>query len=201
MNGLDHASADASSVTRIESPRIPLMSFSTKVPVSTLDSMDESNIRTNPFGQRSVVGTITLLKNCVVIWVGWGESEEVRNGHDKTKIYLQSVLGTGKPPQGHCTVVMPRATSYKGAFSAGPKDLPCSTIIGGGSTDAQMLATQMASRLSAKLSMAVFVSCQLTNEISSHSDESSSIPPLAAAAAEKEVIKVIKSELAAQICK
>ncbi|CAJ1946839.1 unnamed protein product [Cylindrotheca closterium] len=225
MNELDHASVDPSSVSKIESPRVPLMSFATKVPVSMLDSIDEITTRESPFGQRSVVGTITLLQNCVIVWVGWGESEEILHDHDISNLDLQSALGQsptvssqqnnrnlptntktrvslgkGKPPQGQCTVAMPRTIAYKGAFATGAKDLPCSQIIGGGSTDAQVLASQMASRLSAKLSMAIFVSCQLANGISAQSDQSSSVPPLAAAAAEKEIIKVIQSELAVQIC-
>lgn len=219
MNGLDHASADPSCVSRLEITRVPLMSFATKVPVSTLDQIA---IQANTFGQHSVVGTITMLQNCVIIWVGWGESEEVP--HDRVKMDLQSILvqsqissqddnwdlptssrtrvslENGKPAQGHCTVAMPRVTLYKGAFAAGPKDQPCSQVIGGGSTDDQVLSSQMASRLSAKLSMAIFVSCQLANEISTQSDEQSIVPPLAAAAAEEEIIKLVQSELAAKQC-
>jgi len=198
MNIVDHASIGPRSVSKIEPPRISLIPFAARAPSVTLDSMIDITTSAKSFRQHSVVGTITLLQNCVIIWVGWGDAEEIHHQDDSTKTDLQSVTWTGKPPQGHCTVAMPRASSYKGAFSDGLRELPSSQIIGGGSTDAQVLASQMASRLSAKLSMAVFVSCQLTSEVGTQSDESSRHPPLAAAAAEKEIFKALHSELAKQ---
>lgn len=197
MNSTDDA-IGSSPVSRIEPPRISLIPFASKVSELALDSTVETTTNATSFiGERSVVGTITLLTNCAIIWVGWGCAEESLHNGDRANMDLQPVLWTGKPPQGNCTVAMPRANSYKGAFAEGLREheLPSSQIIGGGSTDSQVLAAQMASRLCSRLSIAVFVSCQLTTDIGSQSDESSSLAPLAAAAAEKEISRLVKSEL------
>lgn len=99
-------------------------------------------------------------------------------------------------PKGQVVVAMPR-TSYKGAFGTGSKEASCSHIIGSANSDDQMLASQMASRLSTRSSMAVFVSCQLSS-INNGPDEwsegldSEMLSHLAAAAAEKEIWRILE---------
>jgi len=62
---------------------------------------------------------------------------------------------------GQLVVAMPR-TNYKGAFATGLKEASCSQLVGSASSEDQMLANQMASRLSLRSGMAIFVSCQLS---------------------------------------
>ena len=101
---------------------------------------------------------------------------------------------------GQLLVAMPR-TKYQGAFSS--KDAHCSQLIGGSSSDDQMIATQMATRLSTKLGQAVFVSCELSttdsSSVSSSSDEGwitgldrDMISQRAAALAEKKVWQLLQ---------
>jgi len=105
---------------------------------------------------------------------------------------------------------MPR-THYKGAFGTGSKEPSCSQIIGGSNSEDQMLATQMASRLTMRSGRAVFVSCQLASSSSSMTSSSHSdhfamgnvgegmdsdgmISYRAAALAEKEVWKILQEQ-------
>jgi hypothetical protein len=62
---------------------------------------------------------------------------------------------------GQLVVAMPR-TNYKGAFATGSKEPSCSQLVGSSSSEDQMLANQMASRLSSRSGMAIYVSCQLS---------------------------------------
>ena len=97
---------------------------------------------------------------------------------------------------GQLVVAMPR-TNFKGAFGTGSKEPSCSHIIGSESSDDQMLASQMASRLSLRSGMAVFVSCQLSS--GSHDPESwlsgmdsEMVSHRAAAMAEKEIWRILQ---------
>jgi len=63
---------------------------------------------------------------------------------------------------GQLVVAMPR-TNYKGAFATGSKEASCSQLVGSSSSEDQMLANQMASRLSSRSGMAIYVSCQLSS--------------------------------------
>ncbi len=100
---------------------------------------------------------------------------------------------------GQVVVSMPR-TSYKGAFGTGSKEPSCSQIIGSASSDDQMLASQMASRLTTRSGLAVFVSCQLSSSSSGDVDgsgwaggiDSEMMSHRAAAVAEKEVWKILQ---------
>jgi hypothetical protein len=63
---------------------------------------------------------------------------------------------------GQFLVAMPPKI-YKGAFaSSGRNNASCSQLIGSASSDDQMLASQMASRLSSRTNKAVLMSCQLS---------------------------------------
>jgi hypothetical protein len=96
-----------------------------------------------------IVGTITMLKNSAMIWMGWGNIQQ----HSPQQ--QQQPAASGVPNMGQLVVAMPR-TTYKGAFGV---DASTSQLLGGDSED-QMLGAQMASRLSAKLGYPMFVSCQ-----------------------------------------
>ncbi len=101
---------------------------------------------------------------------------------------------------------MPR-TNYKGAFGTGAKEPACSQMIGSLSSEDQMLGASMASRLSAKSGMAIYVSCQLSassgsssggsNDIDSWTSglDSDMISHRAAALAEKDIWKILKEHL------
>ena len=93
-------------------------------------------------------------------------------------------------------MAMPR-TSFKGAFGTGSKEASCSHIIGSASSDDQMLASQMASRLSTRSGMSVMVSCQLSSGGSDSGGwsaglDSEMISHRAAALAEKEIWRILQ---------
>lgn len=108
---------------------------------------------------------------------------------------------------GQLTVAMPR-TNYKGAFGTGAKEVSCSQLIGSASSEDQMLANQMASRLSMRSGMAIFVSCQLASSARTNNGsgnpgsfdpngwasglDSEMISHRAAALAEKEVWRILQ---------
>jgi hypothetical protein len=108
---------------------------------------------------------------------------------------------------GQLTVAMPR-TNYKGAFGTGAKEASCSQLIGSASNEDQMLAYQMASRLSTRSGMAIYVSCQLSSSAGPYGNGSNGsgfdpdgwdsgldfemISHRAAALAEKEVWRILQ---------
>eukprot|EP00545_Synedropsis_sp_CCMP1620_P007996 CAMPEP_0119029474 /NCGR_PEP_ID=MMETSP1176-20130426/40539_1 /TAXON_ID=265551 /ORGANISM="Synedropsis recta cf, Strain CCMP1620" /LENGTH=212 /DNA_ID=CAMNT_0006985819 /DNA_START=41 /DNA_END=679 /DNA_ORIENTATION=+ len=113
-------------------------------------------------GDAGIVGSVLLLKNSAMIWLGWGNIDTrttttttttSTDGDDST-----AVEGRGVPNMGQMTVAFPR-TKYQGAFS-GAGESSCSALVGGDSED-QVLGWQMASRLSQKLGYPIFVSCAL----------------------------------------
>jgi hypothetical protein len=105
-------------------------------------------------GDAGIVGSILLLKNASMVWLGWGNVDTRSTGADGES----TIEGRGIPNMGQMTVAFPR-TKYQGAFS-GTGESSCSTLIGGDSED-QVLGWQMASRLSQKLGYPIFVSCAL----------------------------------------
>jgi Proteasome assembly chaperone 4 len=113
--------------------------------------------------------------------------------------HLTHRVTTGAPVMGQVLVSMPR-THYKGAFGTGSKEPSCSQIIGSASSDDQMLASQMASRLTARSGKAVFVSCQLSSSADNYSGggswtegmDSDVISHRAAALAEKKVWNILQ---------
>jgi hypothetical protein len=105
---------------------------------------------------------------------------------------------------GQLTVAMPR-TNYKGAFGTGAKEASCSQLIGSSSSEDQMLAYQMSSRLSTRSGMAIYVSCQLSATTSANNVtgfdpdgwdsglDSEMISHRAAALAEKEAWRILQN--------
>ena len=95
-------------------------------------------------------------------------------------------------------VAMPRS-NYKGAFSA-PKDVPTSKLIGDQAEDSEMMARQMASRLSQRLGIPVFVSCSFANTPSSFVEgvDEGMVQQRAAALAERQVWQMLKEKLSIQ---
>ena len=206
-------------VVHEEAPRIPVIPFAISLPKSTLQNFDDPTPKGDVMalmGDNGIVGSIVLLQNSVMVWVGWGKLDVSSRGDEelllkkaiasesgttnKTKIGF----GSGIPIMGQLVVAMPR-TNYKGAFGGSTTDVPCSQIIGSASSDDQMLASQMASRLSTRSGRAVLVSCQLSSPTtgggSGGDDEwtagldSEMISHRAAALAEKEVWRILQEQL------
>lgn len=191
-------------VVEIETPQIPAIPFAISLPASTLQRLDDDPLKTDNdntvslIGDNGIVGSIVLLNNALIVWVGWGTLNLTSTSEDLGLHTTQVAFGKGIPVMGQLVVSMPR-TNYKGSFggtgnSAG--NASCSHIIGSANSDDQMLASQMASRLSTKSGKAVFVSCQLS---AAHSDnswtaglDSETIAHRAAAMAEKEIWRILQ---------
>ena len=104
---------------------------------------------------------------------------------------------------GQVLVSMPR-TNYKGAFGTGSNEPSCSQIIGSASGEDQMLASQMASRLTTRSGMAIFVSCQLSASAASAGGggggqwivglDSDVLSHRGAALAEKEIWNILQTQ-------
>jgi Proteasome assembly chaperone 4 len=101
---------------------------------------------------------------------------------------------------GPLVVAMPR-TKYRGAFGTGSKEPSCSLIIGGESADDQMLASRIASNLTLRSRMPVFVSCELSSSSSATDSEdwsagmdSETVSHIAAAIAEKEIWRILQEQ-------
>lgn len=127
-----------------------------------------------------VVGTITLLPNAIMVWIGWGrqdhheppqpqrqrQEEEESDGALKTS----KNIGTGMPVMGPLVVAMPQR-HYKGAFGTSSRAMrsefssssPCSQLIGGDQELEVMLGNSMAMRLAQKVGKPVYVSCSLSS--------------------------------------
>jgi hypothetical protein len=141
------------------SGRIKVIPFAVSLPPNALQAFDEPAPRTRSeliTGDSGVVGTITVLKSSAMIWFGWGKLD---NRPSSTAV--SGTVGKGVPNMGQLVAAMPR-TKYQGAFSGGSIEASCSQLVGGDSDD-QVLASQIASRLSRRLGRPVFVSCQLHN--------------------------------------
>ncbi len=107
---------------------------------------------------------------------------------------------------GPMVVAMPR-TKYQGAFSSdATSGTSCSQLVGGDSCDDQMILHQMASRLSHKLNMPIFVS----GDLSSHTHavlgeellsglDPSVVAQRAAALAEREVSRIVTNVLISRL--
>ena len=95
---------------------------------------------------------------------------------------------------GPLMVAMPRS-KYQGAFSTG--EASTSKLVGDLSEDSELLASQMASRLSVRAKIPVFVSCSFANAPSSQGGgvEVGMLEQRAAALAEKEVWRILKEKL------
>ena len=189
--------SSSSTVEVLSQPNIAVIPFAVALPTSLLQGLDEPTPKGSPLalmGENGIVGTVILLNKSVQVWVGWGKL--ILEGFNQVEPPLVDMsttrVGTGAPIMGPLLVAMPR-TNYKGAFGGGG-DVPCSQLIGTADSDDQMLATQMASRLSMRSGKAVFVSCQL----SSGGDDWTAgldreqISHRAAALAEREVWRILR---------
>lgn len=181
----------------------PLSSTETVERVPNVEPLDleEPPIKIIPFGvalpsfltmdrEKGIVGSIVVMgKKSAMLWVGWGLLD------DNTANSTSSSFGTGTPTMGQLVVAMPR-TNYKGAFATGSKEASCSQLVGSASSEDQMLANQMASRLSSRSGMAIYVSCQLSF-IASREDgpEADMLSQRAAGLAEKHVWKILQDEI------
>lgn len=183
------------SVTELSDAQVPVIPFAISVPKLASQTPGAPTLEDSLVGNSGIVGTIVLLKNSAMIWVGWGKLDTNVSHGASSESPRTFVVGTGKPPQGQCLVAMPR-TGYKGAFGTGSKEAPCSQIIGSASSDDQMLAAQMGSRLSTRSNMAVFVSCQFSgddvNEWNAGMD-TEVLSHRAAAGAEKEIWRILQA--------
>lgn len=96
---------------------------------------------------------------------------------------------------GPLVVAMPR-TKYSGAFSS-DSETANSKLVGGDDEDAEMVARQMASRLSQKHGIPVFVSCSFRDapSIASDGTDPSTIQHRAAAIAEREISRILIDKL------
>ncbi|KAG7356452.1 proteasome assembly chaperone 4 [Nitzschia inconspicua] len=145
--------------------------FAVKLPTTTLQDIGEPTPRGDTvslMGDHGIVGSIVLMgQKSAMIYVGWGQLQLSSSSHlsltNKTEPnVVRERFGTGAPTMGPLVLAMPR-TQYRGAFGTGANEPSCSQLIGSISSEDQMLANQMASRLSARSGMAIFVSCQLSN--------------------------------------
>ena len=164
---------------------IPAIFFAISIPTST----------PNLGGPDGILGSIILLRNSAVIWVGKGKLDS----KPTSSALSECVFGNGAPTMSQLVVAMPR-TKYSGSFGTGSKEPSCSHIIGGDSSDDQMLASQMASRLSVKCKMPCYVSCRLStsnrdsdeSDLSAAGQDSATLAHRAAALAEREVWRILK---------
>lgn len=117
--------------------------FALSIP-EELIALPDLNLHSN-----GVVGQITFLKNCVMIWIGWGRLELEGNN--------SSMTSCGTPAMGPMCVSMPR-TNYQGM---GSNESAISQLIGGLNEEEVILGNHMAARLSKKIGRPVFVSSSL----------------------------------------
>lgn len=124
-----------------------------------------------PMGENGIVGSIVIMgKKSAMVWISLGPLDKTATAKASSELdtttnpTTQSFgsFGKGTPTMGQLVVAMPR-TNYKGAFATGSKEASCSQLVGSSSSEDQMLANQMASRLSSRSGMAIYVSCQLSS--------------------------------------
>lgn len=59
----------------LETPNIPVIPFAVSLPSSTLQDFDDPVPKTSTIsivGDNAIVGSIVVLNNSVMVWVGWG---------------------------------------------------------------------------------------------------------------------------------
>jgi hypothetical protein len=74
----------------VSEPQIPVIPFAITLPTSTLQSFDDPLPKGNSvslMGNNGIVGSIVLLRNSAMVWVGWGTlgltgSEAASTKHD-----------------------------------------------------------------------------------------------------------------------
>jgi len=179
----------------LKEPVIPIVPFAVALP-SML----------SPIGGKGIVGSIVIMgEKSAMVWISWGPLDTTTKASAEADTgRLFASFGKGAPTMGQLVVAMPR-TNYKGAFATGSKEGPCSQLVGSSSSEDQMLANQMASRLSSRSGMAIYVSCQLSSMDANNGGSSAGINPdgggnpdlemlshHAAALAEKEIWRILQ---------
>lgn len=179
----------------LNEPVIPIVPIGIALP-SSLSSI----------GEYGIVGSVVIMgEKSAMVWISWGPLDTSTKASLDTSQSFAS-FGKGTPTMGQLVVAMPR-TSYKGAFAPGSKEASCSQLVGSSSSEDQMLANQMASRLSSRSGMAIYVSCQLSStntnaridgdgsgSINSLGMDSEILSHRAAALAEKEVWRILQKQ-------
>lgn len=179
----------------LNEPVIPIVPIGISLP-SSLSSI----------GENGIVGSVVIMgEKSAMVWISWGPLDTSTKASLDTSQSFAS-FGKGTPTMGQLVVAMPR-TSYKGAFAPGSKEASCSQLVGSSSSEDQMLANQMASRLSSRSGMAIYVSCQLSStntnaridgdgsgSINSLGMDSEILSHRAAALAEKEVWRILQKQ-------
>jgi len=186
----------------LNEPVIPIVPIGIALP-SSLSSI----------GENGIVGSVVIMgEKSAMVWISWGPLDTSTKASLDTSQSFAS-FGKGTPTMGQLVVAMPR-TSYKGAFAPGSKEASCSQLVGSSSSEDQMLANQMASRLSSRSGMAIYVSCQLSSintnaringdgpgsirgrdlNINSLGMDSEILSHRAAALAEKEVWRILQKQ-------
>ena len=173
----------------LDEPIIPIIPFGIALPSSL-----------SLIGENGIVGSIIIMgKKSAFIYICWGPLETTTTISTRSTNGFAS-FGKGTPTMGQLVVAMPR-TNYKGAFATGSKEASCSQLVGSASSEDQMLANQMASRLSSRSGMAIYVSCQLSSGAGSTGGgglknssgmDSEMLSHRAAALAEKEIWKILQ---------
>jgi hypothetical protein len=75
MASLPESESQSSDVEVLETPQIPVIPFAVSLPSSTLGDFDDPTPKASTvsiIGDNAIVGSIILLKNSVMVWVGWG---------------------------------------------------------------------------------------------------------------------------------
>jgi hypothetical protein len=145
-------------------------------------SQNRRNIRIVPFAlpsssssdppenvaHKGVVGIVTFFGPSAFVWASWGLVEAVENNlqssHDDG-----SIMGNGVPMMGSLGLAMP----LKQSAGRQRDSSSCYTqLIGGTSDEDMILASGMASRLSAKSNFPVFVSMNIAGDNNTRDDAS-----------------------------
>ena len=93
----DTTATSDNSIQILESPKIPIIPFAVTLPNSSLQGPDDPTLQNNSslsIGKNGIVGTITLLQNSIIVWVGWGKLD-----HNDTTNDNFSEFGRGRPEQ------------------------------------------------------------------------------------------------------
>mmetsp|Transcript_1618 Transcript_1618/g.3764 ORF Transcript_1618/g.3764 Transcript_1618/m.3764 type:complete len:206 (-) Transcript_1618:369-986(-) len=151
---MSSATETAVEILELDEPAFPIIPIGVALPPSI-----------SPVGGNGIVGSIVIMgQKSAMVWVSLGPldtaTEKATSEIDRNQSFAS--FGKGTPTMGQLVVAMPR-TNYKGAFGTGSKEPSCSQLVGSASSEDQMLANQMASRLSSRSGMAIYVSCQLSS--------------------------------------
>lgn len=88
----------SSNVEVLETPRIPVIPFAVALPSSTLQDFDDPTPKASTVsmvGDNAIVGSIVLLKNSVMVWVGWGKVDLYGSGTNSVDGQAQTSFGKG----------------------------------------------------------------------------------------------------------